>query len=66
MSSGIYESEITPNILTMLPNSIILYFAAVFVAVQLTLSSAISNTALYQHVEDCMNIPKSTVDVLLV
>lgn len=50
---GIYTH---PSILETLSTSIPLHFAAFFVALQLCLSSAISNNALYQHFEDCLQI----------
>lgn len=45
-----------PSVLETLSTSVPLDFAAFFVALQLCLSSAISNNALYQHFEDCLQI----------
>lgn len=45
-----------PSVLETLSTSLPLHFAAFFVALQLCLSSAISNNALYQHLEDCLQI----------
>ncbi|XP_050309409.1 uncharacterized protein LOC126745563 isoform X2 [Anthonomus grandis grandis] len=53
-----YGSTIKPSILETLPTSISLHFAATLVAVQLCLTSAVSNSALYQHMEDCLNISR--------
>ncbi|KAK4880271.1 hypothetical protein RN001_008417 [Aquatica leii] len=53
-----YGNQIGPSILEMLPSTVFVHLAAVLVAVQLTLTSAISNSALYQHIEDCLGIPR--------
>lgn len=46
------------SLLETLPSSIFLHFAALLVALQLGLSSAVGNSALYQHMEDCMEISR--------
>ncbi|XP_060517056.1 uncharacterized protein LOC132696319 [Cylas formicarius] len=45
-----------PSILETLTSSAPLHLAAGLVALQLCLTSAVSNSALYQHMEDCLNI----------
>ncbi|VEN57605.1 unnamed protein product [Callosobruchus maculatus] len=46
------------SILDALPTSIPLHFAAGLVALQLCLTSAVGNNALYQQMEDCMQISR--------
>lgn len=46
------------SLLDALPTSAFLHMAAFLVALQLSLTSAIGNSALYQHVEDCMGIAR--------
>ncbi|KAJ3658856.1 hypothetical protein Zmor_010574 [Zophobas morio] len=46
------------SLLETLPTTVALHSAAFFVALQLCLSLAVSNSALFQHVEDCMSIPR--------
>nr|CAH7769569.1 unnamed protein product [Callosobruchus chinensis] len=46
------------SILDALPTSIPLHFAAALVALQLCLTSAVGNNALYQQMEDCMQISR--------
>jgi hypothetical protein len=53
-----FGSSVRPSLLETLPTTIPLHFAAFFVALQLCLSSAVSNSALYQHMEDCMEISR--------
>ncbi|KAF2893755.1 hypothetical protein ILUMI_12418 [Ignelater luminosus] len=53
-----YGENVEPSVLEMFPTTVILHFAAVLVALQLSLSSAISNTALYQNIEDSMGISR--------
>ncbi|KAB0790426.1 hypothetical protein PPYR_08327 [Photinus pyralis] len=53
-----FGTEIGPSILEMLPSTITVHFCAILVAVQLMLSSAIGNSALYQHIEDYFGIPR--------
>ncbi|CAH1369092.1 unnamed protein product [Tenebrio molitor] len=54
-----FGSSVRPSLLETLPTTIPLHFAAFFVALQLCLSSAVSNSALYQHMEDCMEISRA-------
>ncbi|XP_044266985.1 amino acid transporter AVT1D [Tribolium madens] len=54
-----YGLSVKPSLLETLPTTIPLHFAALFVALQLCLSSAVSNSALYQYMEDCMSIPRA-------
>ncbi|CRK90026.1 CLUMA_CG003751, isoform A [Clunio marinus] len=51
-----YGQEITANVLESLPRSWTLYLIIMLVTLQLCLSSAVGNSALFQHVEDAMNI----------
>ena len=53
-----YGQSITPNVLMSLPKSWTLYAIILLVTLQLCLSSAVGNSALFQHVEDFFNIPK--------
>lgn len=53
-----YGKQIRWSLLDSLPTSTFLHMAAFLVALQLSLTSAISNSALYQHVEDCMGIAR--------
>lgn len=54
-----YGSTVTPNVLEMLPRSNMLYFAIMLVTLQLCLSSAVGSSALFQHIEDTLRIPRS-------
>lgn len=53
-----YGQKITPNVLESLPKSWTLYLIILLVTLQLCLSSAVGNSALYQHVEDVLNISR--------
>lgn len=53
-----YGQDITPNVLESLPRSMALYVIIMLVTLQLCLSSAVGNSALFQHVEDVFNIPR--------
>lgn len=53
-----YGSTLQPSILETLPTTIPLHIAALLVAIQLCLTSAIGNSALYQQVEECMQISR--------
>lgn len=53
-----YGQQITPNVLESLPKSGILYVIILLVTLQLCLSSAVGNSALFQHVEDFFNISR--------
>lgn len=54
-----YGQKITPNVLESLPKSWALYLIIMLVTLQLCLSSAVGNSALFQHVEDVFNVPRS-------
>lgn len=54
-----YGQHITPNVLESLPRSWTLYVIIMLVTLQLCLSSAVGNSALFQHVEDVFNISRS-------
>ena len=54
-----YGQQITANVLESLPRSWTLYLIILLVTLQLCLSSAVGNSALYQHVEDVLNISRS-------
>ncbi|XP_022125507.2 probable sodium-coupled neutral amino acid transporter 6 [Pieris rapae] len=53
-----YGNNVQSNILQGLPPSITLYIVALLVTLQLCLSSAVGNSALFQHVEDLLKIPR--------
>lgn len=53
-----FGTKVKPSLLETLPTSVPLHFAAGLVAIQLCLTSAVSNSALYQHMEDCLNISR--------
>lgn len=53
-----YGNSTRASLLETLPSSVFLHFAALLVAIQLGLSSAVGNSALYQHMEDCMDISR--------
>ncbi|KAJ8710668.1 hypothetical protein PYW08_009183 [Mythimna loreyi] len=53
-----YGVELDNNILQSIPSSIPLYLMALLVTVQLCLSSAVSHSALFQHIEDLFKIPR--------
>nr|BCT36595.1 putative amino acid transporter minor isoform [Bombyx mori] len=54
-----YGQDVTNNILQTIPPSIPLYLVALLVTLQLCLSSAVSNSALFQHIEDLLQIPRN-------
>lgn len=54
-----YGGAVAPNVLEMLPRSNPLYFAIMMVTLQLCLSSAVGSSALFQHIEDTLRIPRS-------
>lgn len=54
-----YDQAIAANVLESLPKSWTLYVIILLVTVQLCLSSAVGNSALFQHIEDVLNIPTS-------
>jgi solute carrier family 32 (vesicular inhibitory amino acid transporter) len=53
-----YGQSITSNVLQSLPKGWALYTIIMLVTVQLCLSSAVGNSALFQHLEDYFNIPR--------
>lgn len=53
-----YGTAATANVLEILPRSKSLYLAIMLVTLQLCLSSAVGHSALFQHVEDWLKIPK--------
>ncbi|XP_044753035.1 amino acid transporter AVT1I-like [Coccinella septempunctata] len=53
-----FGKSLRPSILETLSTTMLLHFASVLVAVQLCLTSAISNNALYQHMEESLNISR--------
>lgn len=53
-----YGQKITANVLESLPKSKVLYIIIMLVTLQLCLSSAVGNSALFQHVEDVFGIPR--------
>lgn len=56
---GTYGQSITANVLESLPRSWTLYLIIMLVTLQLCLSSAVGNSALFQQVEDALNISRS-------
>lgn len=54
-----YGQSVSPNVLESLPKSWMLYIIIMLVTIQLCLSSAVGNSALFQHVEDILNISRS-------
>lgn len=61
-----YGQKITPNVLESLPKSLTLYVIIMLVTLQLCLSSAVGNSALFQHVEDVFNISRRKRMILLI
>lgn len=59
LSAYRYGNTVTANVLEMLPRSNSLYFAIMMVTLQLCLSSAVGSSALFQHIEDMLGIPRS-------
>ncbi|XP_022818471.1 probable sodium-coupled neutral amino acid transporter 6 [Spodoptera litura] len=58
LSAFRYGTDLDNNILQSIPSSIPLYLMSLLVTLQLCLSSAVSHSALFQHIEDLMNIPR--------
>ncbi|KAJ0171408.1 hypothetical protein K1T71_012958 [Dendrolimus kikuchii] len=54
-----YGIDLSNNVLRDIPPSIPLYVVALLVTLQLCLSSAVSNSALFQHIEDLLKVPRS-------
>ncbi|KAK9869589.1 hypothetical protein WA026_003340 [Henosepilachna vigintioctopunctata] len=53
-----YGDSLKPSILETLSTTIFSHLASILVAIQLCLTSAISNSALYQHLEESLNISR--------
>lgn len=53
-----YGTDLSNNILETIPSSIPLFVIALLVTLQLCLSSAVSHSALFQHIEDLLKIPR--------
>ncbi|KAI5639203.1 transmembrane amino acid transporter protein domain-containing protein [Phthorimaea operculella] len=53
-----YGTHVDSNILQGIPPSVALYVVALLVTLQLCLSSAVGNSALFQHIESLLNIPR--------
>ncbi|XP_028166560.1 probable sodium-coupled neutral amino acid transporter 6 [Ostrinia furnacalis] len=58
LAANRYGARVDNNILQGIPPSITLYVVALLVTLQLCLSSAVGNSALFQHIEDFLKIPK--------
>ncbi|XP_034826480.1 uncharacterized protein [Maniola hyperantus] len=58
LAANRYGNNIENNILQGMPPSIALYIVALLVTLQLCLSSAVGNSALFQHIEDLLQIPR--------
>lgn len=56
-----FGKDLKLSVLETLSTTTLLHCASVLVAVQLCLSSAISNAALYQHMEESLNISRGDV-----
>lgn len=54
-----YGNTVTANVLDILPRSNLLYMTIFLVTLQLCLSNAVGHSALYQHVEDMLHVPRS-------
>lgn len=61
MSFAKFGNSVKDSVLESLETSTLQHFSALLVAIQLGLSSAVSNSALYQNLEDNMEIPKGIV-----
>lgn len=53
-----YGDKTSWSLLETLPTSKFLHVAAFLIIIQLSLTLAIGNSTLYQHIEDCMGIPR--------
>ncbi|KAL0811835.1 hypothetical protein ABMA28_009263 [Loxostege sticticalis] len=58
LAANRYGARVENNILQGIPPSVALYVVALLVTLQLCLSSAVGNSALFQHIEDLLKIPK--------
>ncbi|CAB3229563.1 unnamed protein product [Arctia plantaginis] len=54
-----YGNDVNNNILQTLPPTIPLYMVALLVTLQLCLSCAVSNSPLFQHIEDYLKVPRN-------
>ncbi|KAM3961434.1 uncharacterized protein ACR2FA_004548 [Aphomia sociella] len=58
LAANRYGDNVTNNILQGIPPSITLYVVVLLVTIQLCLSSAVGNSALFQHIEELLKIPR--------
>ncbi|XP_050356349.1 probable sodium-coupled neutral amino acid transporter 6 [Nymphalis io] len=58
LAANRYGNNIESNILQGMPPSVTLYILALLVTLQLCFSSAVSNSALFLHIEDLLKIPR--------
>lgn len=58
-----YEQSIASNVLESLPKSWTLYAIIMLVTLQLCLSSAVGNSALFQHMEDLLGIARRKLEL---
>lgn len=54
----------TPNVLEVLPRSWPLYLTILLVTLQLCLSSAVGSSALFQNIEDLLNISRGIYSII--
>lgn len=59
MAAGKFGHEVAANILENLPGNLILYIAILLVTIQLCMSNAVGTSALFQHIEDIFELPRS-------
>jgi len=59
-----FGSLLSSNLLDQLSNSYLLNVDITLVTVQICLSTAVSTTALFQHIEHFLKIPKGTVLII--
>ncbi|XP_049879990.1 probable sodium-coupled neutral amino acid transporter 6 [Pectinophora gossypiella] len=58
LAAARYGNHVESNLLQGIPPSVPLYVVALLVTLQLCLSSAVGNSALFQHIEDLLKIPR--------
>ncbi|XP_072948011.1 uncharacterized protein [Epargyreus clarus] len=58
MAAQRYGNNVHSNILRGMPPSVTMYIVALLVTLQLCLSSAVGNSALFQHIEELLKIPR--------
>ncbi|RVE45114.1 hypothetical protein evm_010223 [Chilo suppressalis] len=58
LAANRYGEAVDNNILQGIPPSVTLFVVALLVTLQLCLSSAVGNNALFQHIEDLLKIPR--------